>query len=177
MLELMKYPNTNYSGIMLDYYIKKLNEVIGEVNELTDEVDKLPGYVKNIEIINNAYLKVTFGNGNIINYALPSGNHFLVDLYDIDTETVSIFNLNVGDEETYNTSLTDYRAYADSLYAGVPVTMRYIPGGSGTLIAMVNTIAANPNPSFMIWDDNNDTWKVFTLGIGVDNKAQVIRVY
>ena len=32
MLDLMKYPNTNYSGIMLDYYIKKLNALISDVN-------------------------------------------------------------------------------------------------------------------------------------------------
>lgn len=34
MIDLItqKYPNTNYSGIMLDYYIKKLNETIKDVN-------------------------------------------------------------------------------------------------------------------------------------------------
>ena len=171
------YPNTNYSGLLFDYYIKKLNETIAEVNTLADEVEKIPGYVKNAEIVNNAYLKVTFGNGNVINYALPSGNHFLVDLYDVDEETVSIFDLEKGDSETYNTNLTDNSGYLDSLYAGVPVTMRYIPGGAGTLILMVNPIAANPNPSFMVWDDDNEAWKVFTLGIDTDNIATVTRVY
>lgn len=170
MLQLNNYPYTNFSELNLDYILKKVHAHSVSIAELEKSVKK-------VSIVNNSILKVDYYDDHSDVYALPSGNHFLVDLYDENEETISIFDLNVGDSETYNTSLTDYTGYADSLYGGIPVTMRYIPGGAGTLISCVNTIAANPNPSFMIWDDNNDTWKVFTLGIGADNKAYVERVY
>lgn len=179
MLDLItqKYPNTNYSGIMLDYYINKLNEVIRKVNELDDEVDKLPGYVKNAEIVNNSYLKVTFGNGNVINYALPSGNHTCIDLYNQDAETVNIYELAVNDIEHYDSNITNNRIFYDPLYAGIPTIIRYLPNGAGTGSALVVNIVASPNPSFTIWDEENDVWRAFTIGFSSDGVCQIKREY
>ena len=170
MLDLMKYPNTNYSGIMLDYYIKKLNEVINKVNELDPAV-------KNVSIVNNSYLKVEFSDGNTATYALPSGNHACVDIYNQDDETVNIYELAINDIEHYDSNITNNRNFYDPLYAGVPTIIRYLPNGAATSTALVINIVASPNPTFTIWDEENDVWRAFTIGFSSDGVCQIKREY
>ena len=173
-----KYPYTDFHELNLDYILSQINANNDKVESLASDLDTVANtYVKKVEIVNGSVLKVYKGNGSVNTYALPSGNNFVVDLYDVDEETVSINDLEVSASETYNTNLTDYSIFADSIYAGIPSLMRYIPGGPDSIIVGVANIQANWAPTFIIWDTDNSAWKVFNISVGTNCKATVTRVY
>lgn len=170
-----KYPYTNFAGINLDYYIKMVNEVAADIENINTELDVISKYVKNVEIINSAALKITFGDNNVKTFALPSGNNFVIDIIQPDAETTAIDDLEVNGFEEYDTNLTDYRVFADMLFAGVPSVARIVSYlGTYTGITMIQ---ANWLPSIIVWDSDNSAWKVFTLEINNDCTIKVTRVY
>ena len=170
-----KYPYTNYAGINLDYYIKMVNAAAADIEDIKTELEAISKYVKNVEIINGAALKVTFGDNNVKTFALPSGNNFVLDIIQPDEDTTAVDDLEVDGYEEYNTNLTDYRVFADMLYAGVPSVARIV-SYLGTYTG-VTTIQANWLPTIIVWDSSNSAWKVFTLEINTDCTIKVTRVY
>lgn len=169
------YPYTNFAGINLDFYIKKVNAAAANNEVIKAELDVIKNFVKDVDIINGATLKVTFGNNNVKLFALPSGNNFVIDIIQPDEDTTAIDDLEVNGFEEYDTNLTDYRVFADMLFAGVPSIARIVSYlGTYTGITMIQ---ANWLPSIIVWDSSNSAWKVFTLEINDDCTIKVTRVY
>lgn len=93
-----KYPNTGYSGIMLDYYIQKLNEVIDTLNKIDS------AYVKSVEVVDNAFIKVTYGDDNVKSYAIPSGSNVVFQVSDVNEDTTPMYQLESDEYEIYSCS-------------------------------------------------------------------------
>lgn len=173
-----KYPYTDFHELNLDYILSQINANNDKVESLASDLDTVSNtYVKKVEIVNGSVLKVYKGNGSVNTYALPSGNHTCIDLFNQDSETVNIYELAVNDIEHYDSNITNNRIFYEPLYAGVPTIIRYLPNGAGTGSALVVNIVASPNPSFTIWDEENDVWRAFTIGFSSDGVCQIKREY
>ena len=170
MLDLItqKYPNTNYSGIMLDYYIKKLNEVIDTLNKIDS------AYVKSIEVVDNAYIKVTYGDDNVKNYAIPSGSNAVFQVSDVDEDTTPMNELSVSDYEIY--SCSNASDMMGAIASGVNSRIVY---NSSNLLIYVSSLDWGVNcPHFWTSEyvDNSLVNKEFKIENNTSNTFKITRL-
>lgn len=134
-----KYPYTNFAGINLDYYIKKLNEVIDVLNSFDVRVDEVEsdmlGYIKDIT-----------GAENVITIKDGAGNTKQITISGIPNNPVLTFSENeytsnvhaIHDLDVDDTLYLDGDISADDIYAAIKngaLVMAILKDGNNLIIA------------------------------------------
>lgn len=163
-----KYPNTGYSGVLFDYYIQKLNEVIDTLNKIDS------AYVKSIEVIDNAYIKVTYGDDNVKSYAIPSGSNAVFQVSDVNEDTTPMHELSVSDYEIY--SCSNASDMMNAIASGVNARIVY---NSGNLLIYVSSLDWGINcPHFWTSEYVDDSLvnKEFKIENNTSNTFKITRL-
>lgn len=150
------YPHTDFHELNLDYILSILHATEDHVTELNNEVSLL---VKDVEIISNSYLKVTFQNGAVKTYALPSGENYVVRLRDQENGT-KMNELDVGDTALYDSEPGVLDTFFGAIIAGIPVRLVYeTKSGLGQWIPIyVTSLDVGVNlVHFWTSEDTNDS--------------------
>ena len=133
-----KYPYTNFAGINLDYYIKMVNAAAAEIEDIKTELEAIKNYVKDVEVISNSYLKVSFGNGTNRQFALPSGSSYVVTLHATENGT-KMQDLEVGESDIYDSEPGVIDTFFGALISGIPTIIKYEEEAMGVWVPIYVT--------------------------------------
>ena len=164
-----KYPYTNYAGINLDYYIRKVNEVNDSISEVAEA---MPGYVKEVT-----------GSENVITITDGAGNSHQITVTGIPNNPVLTFSTNeytsdihdIHDLDVYDSLYLDGDISANDIYAAIKngaLVMAILKDGNNLIIAqplkwsedgliymeLLCLTATNPS----------DVWEVFQFSVEPD---------
>ena len=164
-----KYPYTNFAGVNLDYILNMIHTYEDRLSDDEAVLNTLPSYVKDVTVLNNSALKVTFGSGVSKTFAIPGGTNFLLDISLNDPEDDSIYNMELNTTVKYDcNNITDYRVISDMFFSGVPTVMRILsvpetPEDPAIILAILNVQYENGKACIIVYDLPNTAWKVFQV--------------